>query len=101
MQNGLFDAALVCKRTDGYWSEAVIAESVDEIMAAKGTKYMRVSDILAELMKKGKRKIAIVGTPCQMGSPRRIQQSIVSEYPDLELTLIGLFCFEEFNYCKL
>ena len=103
MQNGLFDAALVCKRTDGYWSEAVIAESVDEIMAAKGTKYMRVHNMskLAELMKKGKRKIAIVGTPCQMRSARRIQQSIVSEYPDLELTLIGLFCFEEFNYYKL
>jgi len=103
MQKGLFDAALVCKRTDGYYSEAVIAENVDEVMAAKGTKYMRVHNMskLAELVKKGKRKIAIVGTPCQMRSARRIQQSILTEYPDLELTLIGLFCFEEFNYYKL
>ena len=103
MQKGLFDAALVCKRIDGYWSEAVIAENVDEVMAAKGTKYMRVHMMskLAELMKKGKRKIAIVGTACQMRAARRIQQIILSTYPDLELTLIGLFCFEEFNYYKL
>ena len=103
MQNGLFDTALVCKRIEGYWSEAVIAENVDEIMAAKGTKYMRVHMMskFAELMKKGKRKIAIVGTACQVRAARRIQQSILSEYPDLELTLIGLFCFEEFNYYKL
>ena len=26
---------------------------------------------------------------------------ILSKYPDLELTLIGLFCFEEFNYYNL
>lgn len=103
IQKGLFDAALVCKRIDGYWSEAVIARSVDEIMSAKGTKYIRVHMMskLAELVKEGRRKIAIVGTACQMRAARRIQQSILGEYPDLELTLIGLFCFEEFNYYQL
>ena len=103
MQNGMFDSALVCKRTDGYWSEAVIAENVEEVMAAKGTKYIRVHMMskLAELVKKGKRKIAIVGTACQVRAARRVQQSIQSEYPDLELVFLGLFCFEEFNYYKL
>jgi coenzyme F420-reducing hydrogenase beta subunit/Na+-translocating ferredoxin:NAD+ oxidoreductase RnfD subunit len=103
IQKGIFDAALVCKRIDGYYSEAVIAENAEEVKAAKGTKYVRVHmmDKLAELIKKGKRKVAIVGTACQMRAARRIQQSIVGEYPDLELTLIGLFCYEEFNYYQL
>ena len=103
MQKGLFDSAIVVKRTSGYWAEAVVAQTADEVMQAKGTKYIRVHMMskLAELMTKGKRKIAIVGTACQVRAARRIQQSLLSEYPDLELTIIGLFCFEEFNYEKL
>src|SRR3990170_8122576 len=42
MQRGLFDTAIVVQRMDGYKAEAVIAEKVDEIMKAKGTKYLRV-----------------------------------------------------------
>ena len=103
MQNGLFDAAIVVKRTDGYWAEAVIAENVDEIMDAKGTKYLRVPLIskLADLIAKGKRKIAIVGMACEVRAARRIQQVLLREYPDLELTIIGLFCYECFDYYKL
>jgi coenzyme F420 hydrogenase subunit beta len=103
MQRGLFDSAVVVKRIDGYWAEAVVAESVDEVLQAKGTKYIRVHFMskLADLIAKGKRKIAIVGTACQVRATRRIQQSLLGEYPDLELTIIGLFCYEEFNYWKL
>jgi len=103
MQKGMFDAAIVVKRTDGYWAEAVIAENVDEIMAAKGTKYIRVPMMskLADLIAKGKRKIAIVGMACEVRAARRIQQVLLHEYPDLELTIIGLFCYECFDYYKL
>jgi coenzyme F420 hydrogenase subunit beta len=103
MQKGLFDSAIVVKRTSGYWAEAVVAQTVDEVMQAKGTKYIRVHMMskLAELVAKGKRKIAIVGTACQVRAARRVQQSLLGEYPDLELTIVGLFCFEEFNYEKL
>ena len=103
MQKGLFDSAIVVKRTSGYWAEAVVAQTIDEVMNAKGTKYIRVHMMskLAELIAKGKRKIAIVGTACQVRAARRVQQILLSEYPDLELTIIGLFCFEEFNYAKL
>jgi coenzyme F420-reducing hydrogenase beta subunit len=64
---------------------------------------MRVSMMskLGDLVAKGKRKIAIVGTACQVRAARRIQQSLLGKYSDLELTIIGLFCFEEFNYYKL
>jgi coenzyme F420-reducing hydrogenase beta subunit/Na+-translocating ferredoxin:NAD+ oxidoreductase RnfD subunit len=103
IEKGMFDAAIVVKRTDGYWAEAVIAENVDEIMVAKGTKYIRVPMMskLEELIAKGKRKIALVGTACQVRAARRIQQILLHEYADLELFIIGLFCFECFEYKKL
>jgi coenzyme F420-reducing hydrogenase beta subunit/Na+-translocating ferredoxin:NAD+ oxidoreductase RnfD subunit len=103
LQNGLFDSAVVVKRTVGYWAEAVIAENVDEIMAAKGTMYLRVPLMskLKDLIAKGKRKIAIVGMACEVRAARRIQQVLLREYPDLELTIIGLFCYECFDYYKL
>jgi coenzyme F420-reducing hydrogenase beta subunit len=103
MERGLFDSAIVVKRTSGYWAEAFVAENVDDILQAKGTKYIRVHMMskLADLIAKGKRKIALVGTACQVRASRRVQQSLLGDYPDLELTIIGLFCFEEFNYEKL
>ncbi|HDQ05350.1 MAG TPA: 4Fe-4S dicluster domain-containing protein [Candidatus Bathyarchaeota archaeon] len=103
MEKGLFDAAIVVQRMDGYLADAVVAENVDEVLKAKGTKYVRVSMMakLQDLLKKGKRKIALVGTACQIRAARRLQQVLLSKYPDLELTLIGLFCYEIFDYKKL
>ena len=103
MERGLFDSAIVVKRIRGYWAEAFVAENVDAILQAKGTKYIRAHMMskLLDLIAKGKRKIALVGTACQVRAARRVQQSLLEGYPDLELTIIGLFCFEEFNYYKL
>ena len=87
----------------GYQAEAVVAESVDELMKARGTKYLRVKmlPLLRDLVAKGKRKIALVGTPCEVRAARRIQQALLKEHPDLQLTIVGLFCFEAFDYDKL
>ena len=103
MQRGLFDAAIVVQRTVGYWAEAIVAENTDEIMKARGTKYLRVKMMskLAELVDKGKRKIAIVGTPCEVRAARKIQQFLLHDFPDVEITILGLFCFEAFDYEKL
>ena len=103
MKKGMFDAAIVVKRTDGYFAEAVIAENADEVAEGKGTKYLRIPLVskLEELLEKGKRKIAIVGMACEVRAARRIQQVLLETYPDLELTVIGLFCYECFDYFKL
>jgi coenzyme F420-reducing hydrogenase beta subunit/Na+-translocating ferredoxin:NAD+ oxidoreductase RnfD subunit len=100
MQKGLFDAAIVVRRTKGYLAETFVAENAEDIIKASGTKYVRVRMMskLGELIAKGKRKIAIVGTPCEIRAARRIQQVMLSDCPDLELTIIGLFCYEDFNY---
>ena len=102
-ENGLFDAAIVVKRTVGYKAEAIIAETADDILNARGTKYSRVKMMskVGELVEKGKRKIAIVGMPCEVRTGRKIQLQLLSKYPDLEITIVGLFCFEAFDYDKL
>jgi len=103
MKRGLFDAAIVVQRKEGYKAEAIIAETADEIKKARGTKYSRVKMMskLGELIEKGKMKIAIVGTPCEVRTARKIQQQILREFPTVEITILGLFCFEAFNYEKL
>lgn len=103
MQNDIFDSAIVVKRTDGYWAEAVVAENIDDVKEAKGTKYIRVNMMakLKDLIAKGKRKIAIVGTACQVRAIRRLQKILLKKYANLELTIIGLFCYEIFDYQKL
>jgi coenzyme F420 hydrogenase subunit beta len=100
MQKGMFDSAILVKRSKGYLAEAFVAESVDDIIKASGTKYMRVRIMakLGELIAKGKRKIAIVGMPCVIRAARRVQQQMFTDCPDLELTMIGLFCYEDFYY---
>jgi len=103
MQKGIFDTAIVVQRTEGYQADAVVAENVDDIIKAKGTKYLRVKmlSLLSDLIAKGKRKIAVVGTPCEVRAIRKIQHVMLTVYPDLQLTIVGLFCFEAFDYDKL
>ena len=103
MQKGMFDSAIVVQRTQGYQAEAVVAENIDDIIKARGTKYLRVKmlSLLDDLVAKGKRKIAIVGTPCEVRAARKIQDTLLQQHPDLQLTIIGLFCFEAFDYEKL
>ncbi len=103
MQQGIFDAAIVIQRKSGYHAEAVVAETVEDILKAKSTKYMRVKmlPLLLDLIEKGKNKIAVVGTPCEVRAARKIQQTLLPKHPNLHLTIIGLFCFEAFDYDKL
>ena len=103
LQRDLFDCAVVVQRREGYRAAAVVAEAVCDVLAAKGTKYLRVNTVskLKDLVETGRRRIALVGTPCQVHAARKIQSTLLEKCPDLELTLVGLFCFEAFNYEKL
>jgi len=54
--------------------EAVVADRIDDVLAAKGTKYLRISVVsrLKWAIRKGKRRLAIAGTPCQVRAVREI-----------------------------
>ncbi len=97
---GLFDATVIVHRIKGYHAEAFVAENADDILAAKGTVYLKVNvtKMLRELIAQGKRHIAIVCTPCETAAARRIQQNLGK---DCEVTVVGLFCFEAFKHDKL
>ena len=99
-EEDLFDAAIVVRRVEGYNAEAAVAQSVGDVAAVKGTKYLRVNVTakLRELIIQGKKRIAIVSTPCEAKAVRKIQQSLKIE---CKITVIGLFCFEAFNKAKL
>jgi coenzyme F420-reducing hydrogenase beta subunit len=99
-KEGLFDAAIVVQAREGYDAEAVVAYNASDVLAAKGTKYLRVNVTkkLRELISQGKKRVAVVCTPCEAKAARKIQQTLKNS---CEITVIGLFCFEAFNKDKL
>jgi coenzyme F420-reducing hydrogenase beta subunit len=103
LKKGLFDAAVVVKRKEGYNAEPITAKDSDGVLTARGTKYLRVTTIpkLQELIDQGEKKIAVVCTPCEAMAARKIQLTLKKKEPHVEVTIIGLFCFEAFNYIRL
>lgn len=100
LEKGFFDAAIVVRRLEGYHAEAVTVDNARDALAAKGALYLKVNVTkkLLELIKNGKKSIAIVCTPCEAKAARHIQQVIKGNY---QVTVLGLFCFEAFNHEKL
>ena len=100
LREDLFDTAIIAKRMQGYTAEATVAENAETVLASKGTVYVKVniSKKLRELIAMGKKRIAVVCTPCEVKAVRKIQQTLGK---DVEVTVIGLFCFEAFDPAKL
>ena len=105
MERGLLDAAVVVRADERCGAVAFLAEDADSIMQARGTKYVRISVIpaLVQALQKGKKKVAVVGTPCQIRVVRKLQSRgyFARRFPDAEIFLLGLFCFESFDYARL
>ncbi len=102
LENGVIDAAI----ETGIDTEVPlkpkpkVAENLDEIMSCAGTKYVYSPNLLAlkEAVEKGKKSLAIVGTPCQIHAIRKIQASPLKKYSNLINITIGLMCTESFQY---
>ena len=103
MEKELFDCAIVAKRVDSYNAAPEIAEDREAIISAKGTKYVSCPMVakIGEAVKGGKRRIGIVGTPCEIRAVRKIQAVLLKEIPQVKITTIGLFCFESFYHDKI
>ncbi|MDQ1260866.1 MAG: hypothetical protein QG575_47 [Euryarchaeota archaeon] len=105
IENGLLDAAVVAQKNESFGANAAFVDETESILQARGTKYVRVSVIapLLEALNQGKKRIAVVGTPCQIRTVRKLQRQgyFNEKFPDAEIFLIGLFCFESFNYESL
>ena len=77
-----------------------VATTREEIIASAGTRYSFSPNLLAvkEALAKGLKKVAFVGTPCEVQAIRMIQQVPLRKYGDVIKFTIGLFCTESFSY---
>lgn len=103
LKENRFDAVTAVKRTEGYNVEVIGTSNPEEVLACKGTKYRKVNVLskLVELAASGKRRIAVTCTPCQARAVRKMEPALKKQFPGLEITVVGLFCFEAFNAGKL
>jgi coenzyme F420 hydrogenase subunit beta len=102
VNEGFSDAAVVTGRDDAWNVDSTASKGKKEITGGAGTKYARAPGILklGENLRKIPR-LAIVGTGCQIAGTRKLEKKLLSAAPKADLTLIGLFCYENFPYTRL
>jgi coenzyme F420 hydrogenase subunit beta len=102
VSEGFSDAAVVTTRDNSWNVDSSASKDKKEITGGAGTKYARAPPILK--LGKSLRKmprLAIVGTGCQIAGTRKLERKFLTEVPKADLTLIGLFCYENFPYSTL
>ncbi len=108
LKNSLISAAIVTtKKALNDWSPVVlIATSEQDLKQAKGSIYAHSQTLSAlfEAIKKGHKKIAFVGTPCNSECIAKMisrKEGVFADASGLEIYNIGLFCMEAFIPSKL
>ncbi|MHA1652117.1 MAG: Coenzyme F420 hydrogenase/dehydrogenase, beta subunit C-terminal domain [Candidatus Helarchaeota archaeon] len=97
------DGAVVVKRQPNSWNTMpVIVTNVDELLEASGTKYAVSPTFIAfdKAREAGCKKLAFVGTPCQVQAIRKYQvySNIYENIWGTIEYVIGIFCMETFAY---
>ena len=116
LDHNFIEGAIVSKRTDLFARRPTIARTRAEIIAAAGSqysgsshleelggKYSTYAPILPEvksLEARYLRHIAVVGTPCQINTIKKMQCLGILPAHLIEYT-IGLFCIESFSFDDL
>jgi len=113
LRKHLIEAAIVSRQSGPFTREAMVATSADELIEAAGShfedshtvrrlgeRYTTFSPGAREVKSLGKRdlhKVALVGTPCQIFTIRKMQ--LLNVLPaDSVVLAIGLFCMETFSF---
>jgi coenzyme F420 hydrogenase subunit beta len=113
LEKNLIDGALVARRTGPFSREPAVVTTAAEIIDAAGSHYDDVAHLgeagrrytsfvpeireVSKLRERGLRKVAFVGTPCQVYSLRKMQALKVVPSDTIAL-VIGLFCMENFSF---
>ena len=113
LKKHLIQAAIVSRRTGPFSREAMVATSAEELLEAAGShfdeshpvrafgeRYTTFSPGAREVKNLGKRdlsRVALVGTPCQIFTIKKMQLLNVLPADSIVLT-IGLFCMENFSF---
>jgi coenzyme F420 hydrogenase subunit beta len=110
LENGRIDGAIVSKRAGLWNNEPMIATSYEDLLECAGsslshsasisdmgylTTYASIFNVIKGSRRLDLAKLAVVGTPCQIQTIRKMQLlRIVPSH--LVYFTIGLFCFENF-----
>jgi coenzyme F420 hydrogenase subunit beta len=108
LESGKVDAAVVTgidKQTP-WKSIPSVAVDYADVLNAAGTKYTPAPTLIGLMSateEYRKRRVAIVGTPCQIRSYRRMQTSLLGarKLASAVSLAIGLFCMESYHYDQL
>ena len=114
LRRQLIQAAIVSRRVGPFSREPMVATNPDELIEAAGSHFDESEPVQAlgegyttfcpsvrEVKSLGKRdlaRIAVVGTPCQIQTIKKMQLLNVLPADSVVLT-IGLFCMENFTFC--
>ena len=105
LKSGKVDAAVVtCIDKQMPWkSVPAVALDYGDVLNAAGPKYTlapTLIGLMSAAQEYGKEKVAIVGTPCQIRSYRRMQTSQLGarKLASAVSLAIGLFCMESYRY---
>jgi len=112
LENGLIDGAIVTKKTGLFSRKSFFATTKNDLLEAAGSKFdlptqtldygksstfTPIVSSLRELMDADQMNIAVVGTPCQIHSIRKMQQLGIMPAHVINYVL-GLFCYENFVF---
>ena len=102
LNSGLIDGAIV-SGVDPFtpWLPTpLVVKYSEEIIDHAGTRYTYSPNIIAlkKAIDDGLKKIAFVGTPCQILAIRRMQKNNLKKFTNPIVFTIGLFCSESFSY---
>jgi len=113
LDRGHIDGAIVTKQTGPFMREPCLATTAEEIKAAAGfyfdsshgmkhlgKDYSTYSPSVQEfrpMIQKGLRRVAMVGTPCQIQAVRRMEALSIVPSDTIKYTL-GLFCSGNFMF---
>jgi len=115
LEKHVVQAAVVSRQTGAFDREIVVATTPEEIIAAAGSHYDESRQLheagqsyttfaptvreIRDLRKRDIRRIALIGTPCQIHTIRKMQLLSVLPSDTVALT-IGLFCMESFSFTE-
>jgi len=108
-QEKLIDGAIVAKTNAPFSREPFFAKSKEDLLSASGLKlgvshqlnevqrYHSYSSSLPKISSTKFKKLAVVGTPCQIYTIRCMQNLGIIPSQNIEFCL-GLFCYENFEF---
>lgn len=115
LENGIIDGAIVSRRIGPFSRQPAVATTREELIEAAGSHFGETAHLgemgkaytsfvptireIGKLRRRKLQKVALVGTPCQVYSLRKMQLLRVVPSDAVRL-VIGLFCMESFAFTE-